>query len=332
MQQQWQSLISSLPSPLEQHQVSPELGYVACLTGFEYLAITGADRHTFLQGQMSCDFTKIEGQLLLGANCNLKGRALATFYAMDDGETTYLILPTGQALPLKAVLDKYALFSNAEITLPTQPQLVVGLVGEPAVALCETKALEENQAIVCNAGMVARISNTNLHICITSSATVSTWLTALPNEALPTQQQTWDQQQLSAGISHVTPESQELFIPQELNYDLIGGISFNKGCYKGQEIIARLHYRGTYKQRAFRYECSSDHAPIAGTPLFSSNSKQPCGHVIQSVLIAPGKVELLAVNKIKVQESEPVHLDQKDGPILQSLSLPYAITNTEEAE
>ena len=323
MQNQWQLLLDDLSSPLESHQVTQGFEYMACLTDFETLKVTGPDRHAFLQGQMTCDFNDIEGKLLLGANCNLKGRACATFYAIDDGQATYLILPNGQAAYLKGLLDKYAMFANAELFLPTEDLLVVGFIGENAPSLVHPPIPQ---------GTVAPLSKTGLSLCITSPETAKQWLAQECENLVITNQNTWDQQQIAAGISHITIDSQEQFIPQELNYDLIGGISFNKGCYKGQEIIARLHYKGTYKQRTFRFQCNTATAPKAGTPIFSNASEQACGHVIQSTVSTNDSVELLAVAKFAAvntdtQESEPLHLEQKDGPILSGLSLPYAITN-----
>lgn len=323
MQNQWQTLLEGLSTPLESHQVTQGSKYIAYLTNFETLKVTGPDRHTFLQGQMTCDFNDIEGKVLLGANCNLKGRACATFYALDDGQSTYLILPNGQAAFLKSLLDKYAMFANAELVLPSEELLVVGFIGENAPLLVDPPIPQ---------GTHAKINNTSLSLCITSPRVAKQWLAQDCENLIATTQNTWDQQQIEAGISHITTDSQEQFIPQELNYDLIGGISFNKGCYKGQEIIARLHYKGTYKQRALRFQYNSTTAPKAGTPLYNNTSEQACGHVIQSAVTTRNTVELLAVTKLSAintdnSESEPLHLEQKDGPILSGLSLPYAITN-----
>ena len=342
MQNQWQILLNNLPSTLtarlqEEPKYSPDTEYLSCLTDFETLNITGPDRLTFLQGQMTCDFTTIEGKLLLGANCNLKGRASATFYAIDNAvnETTLLILPTGQATHLKGLLDKYALFSKAELSAENTDQVVIGLIGEESLAITGISSLESNQSINIPQGNVSRVNNTNLFLCVISTTLAQQWLDAISEESSThksltvTHHNTWNQQQIASGISHVTTISQDLFIPQELNYDLIDGISFTKGCYIGQEIIARLHYRGSYKQRACRFQCKTNIKPKPGTPIYGENTDQPCGQVIQSATVNDG-IELLAVIKLKTLESETFHLEQKDGPILHGLTLPYAITNTEE--
>ncbi|OUR93806.1 hypothetical protein A9Q81_15155 [Gammaproteobacteria bacterium 42_54_T18] len=341
MQNQWQTLLNNLSpaltAQLQSPKYSPETEYLSCLTGFETLNITGPDRLTFLQGQMTCDFTTIESKLLLGANCNLKGRASATFYAIDNAanETTQLILPTGQAAYLKKLLDKYALFSKAELSAENTDQVVIGLIGERSLAITGISSLESNQSMDIAQGNVSRVNNTNLFLCVISTTLAQQWFDVISADSsayenlVITHHNTWNQQQIVSGISHVTTHSQDLFIPQELNYDLIEGISFTKGCYIGQEIIARLHYRGSYKQRACRFQCKTDVEPKPGTPIYGENSEQPCGQVIQSAAANEG-IELLAVIKVKMLESETFHLEQKDGPILHGLTLPYAITNKEK--
>ena len=341
MQNQWQTLFNNLSptltTQLQTPTYSPETGFLSCLTEFEILNITGPDRLTFLQGQMTCDFTTIEGKLLIGANCNLKGRASATFYAIDNAanETTKLILPTGQATYLKELMDKYALFSKVELSAENAEQVVIGLIGEQSLSITGITSLESNQSVNISQGNVSRINNTNLFLCVVNTELARQWVDATlegsntSKKMAVTHQNTWDQQQIASGISHVTTTSRDLFIPQELNYDLIDGISFTKGCYKGQEIIARLHYRGSYKQRACRFQGKIDVEPKPGTPIYSENTDQPSGQVIQSAT-TNGDVELLAVVKVKALESEAFHLEQKDGPILHGLTLPYAITNKGE--
>ena len=343
MQNQWKTLLNNLSPALQvqltaQQQVptdAPATEYLSCLTEFETLSITGSDRLTFLQGQMTCDFTDIEDKLLLGANCNLKGRASATFYAIDNAadETTQLILPVGQATFLKGLLDKYALFAKAELSAENTDHVIIGLIGEKALAITGLSSLEKNQSVNITQGNVSRVNNTNLFLCVVTTTLAQQWFDAISentsNKLTITQQNTWSQQQIASGISHVTTDSQDLFIPQELNYDLIDGISFTKGCYKGQEIIARLHYRGSYKQRTCRFQCKTDAEPKPGTSIYGENTNQPCGQVIESAVTNDG-IELLAVIKVKALESETFHLEQKDGPILHGLALPYAITNKEE--
>jgi len=334
MQNQWQDLLSSLSLTLETQKISPERGYIACLTELEYLKVTGPDRLTFLQGQMTCDFDTIKGTLLLGANCNLKGRASATFYAIDSNETTYLILPSGQAAHLKSLLDKYALFSDAELSLADSDSLLIGLMGDKALSLANHPEIGENQTITIPQATLGRIGNSELTLCLANTNLAQQWLKSAisSNDIDIANQQTWDQQQIALGISQVTAETRDLFIPQELNYDLINGISFNKGCYKGQEIIARLHYRGSYKQRTARFQCDTTTNPTPGSSIYSPASEQPCGHVVQSTRISNNQIELLISIKLKVLESEQLHLEQNDGPILHKLSIPYAITNRDETD
>lgn len=237
------------------------------LSQFEFIRASGPDARTFLQGQVTCDTTRITPtQSVLGALCNLKGRVIADFRAAQVGEDIVLKVGTGLAEPVLAVLKKYAVFSKLTLskddelavlgllvrgngegdaqsdTLPSGPHAVTSL-GEGVLAIdagCSdegTRCVElwgNGPSIEASAALLtssdARTPNKTVAI-----ATISDW-TRL---------------EILSGVIHITPALSEEYTPAQLNYDISGVVNFKKGCYTGQEIVARMFYRSTPKKRLY---------------------------------------------------------------------------------
>ncbi len=141
----------------------------------------------------------------------------------------------------------------------------------------------------------------------------------------------WQWLTIRAGVPLVTSATQDLFVAQSANFDALGGIDFRKGCYTGQEIIARMQYLGRLKERLFAF-----HAPVdgiaAGARLFSSAfAGQPCGTVVNAAPAPDGGIDLLAVVQLAAAASGDVRLGSEDGAQLVALPLPYALPATASA-
>jgi hypothetical protein len=135
----------------------------------------------------------------------------------------------------------------------------------------------------------------------------------------------WDWVAISAGIPVVMAATQDLFIPQAANWDLVGGVNFRKGCYPGQEIVARMQYLGKLKERLFRLHVDGD-PPSPGTPLYSSVfGEQACGTVVNAASAPGGGSDLLAVVQRDAAAGASLHLGTTGGPVLALLDLPYAV-------
>lgn len=224
------------------------------LSGYECLAISGTDRVTFLQGQITNNCEPLtEGSPLLGAHLNLKGRVEASFIAFPSGDTVYLLCPDQQAQHLKALLDKYAAFSQVTLSVTVANVALTWQTGSfdyPPAATTEKQS--DTQAI----GHYA--INSALTLSLISTETVSDIKdTNLANALL-----------IRSGFYLVDTTQQGKWLPQELNYDKINGISFNKGCYKGQEVVARLHFKGKVKQRLMCLATSPDN--VVNDPIVAS--------------------------------------------------------------
>ncbi len=138
----------------------------------------------------------------------------------------------------------------------------------------------------------------------------------------------WEWLDIRAGIPTITPATQEAFVPQMVNLDLIGGVSFEKGCYPGQEIVARMHYRGTLKQRMYLANIASDERPQPGEKLYSPDfGEQACGTIVNAARSPEGGHDLLASIQIASAGKGNVHWKLPGGPAIKLRSLPYNVTD-----
>ena len=246
------------------------------LTQFEFIRASGPDARTFLQGQVTCDTTKISPtQSVLGALCNLKGRVIADFRAAQVGEDLVLKVGTGLADPVLAVLKKYAVFSK--LTLCKEDGLcVLGLLvtgdaeGDilPASPHAVTSLSENVMAIHSGCGEEGTrcIELWGNGTSIEASAALLTSSNAsMPNTTIEVATTTeWTRLEILSGMVHVTPALSEEYTPAELNYDISGVVNFKKGCYTGQEIVARMFYRSTPKKRLY---------PLHAETMLSTNAE-----------------------------------------------------------
>ena len=141
----------------------------------------------------------------------------------------------------------------------------------------------------------------------------------------------WLLGQIRAGIGQVMEQTRELFIPQMINLQAVGGVSFKKGCYTGQEIVARMQYLGKLKRRLYRLSLVADQLPEPGIALYSATHNSSIGEVVIAANAA-NNIELLAVLQAEAAESGDVHLGALDGPALHLLDLPYELDRDREIQ
>lgn len=307
--------------------------YLATLTNKQLLLVKGPDAGKFLQGQVTCDVKELnEPVTRLGAQCNPKGRILLSFRALQmNNETIALRLPASMMESAQKTLGKYIVFSKAKLQDGGNDFTLFGLFGDSAAAVASTFF---QQLPTTYEGWIEKDGSYLIQLaadrfeCWVATATVDSFLDVIEKQTQKVSADEWQLLDIAAGIGEVYPESYELFTPQELNYQLVNGINFRKGCYTGQEIVARLHYRGKLKRHMYRFEYKNDQIPPPGTTIINSLSGQNAGTVVMATLNQQGKIELLAslldeqIDQAKV-ESATEKLSQ--------LSLPYAIPTAEEA-
>ena len=253
------------------------------LDHYQFVRVSGADTLQFLQGQLSCNLDNLSEELSLrGAICNLKGRVVADFRVVLDAEDCLLQTADGSAQAIVATLAKYAMFSKVELSIETNHLPPWGLLGEDAgkllLAAFDACPAADDQVIdtggikiIRVAGVQARyelwfIGKASTAEGVTGADTREREHPAAATSLLESDSKAssgnWARQDILAGIVHVAPAQSESYTPQLLNYDTSGVIDFNKGCYTGQEVVARMYYRGKAKKRL--YLLSSDTEIQAG--------------------------------------------------------------------
>lgn len=303
---------------------------IAPLSAFGLIGATGADTAQFLQGQLTSDVRRVdEGHSQLSGYCTPKGRLLAILRLFRRGDDYRLLLPASLLEPTLMRLSRYVL--RSKVTLTRADLAGFGLSGPSAARLLNTLGASTPAAVdeVTHAGelSVLRIAGHHPRFMIFGphAAIATAWRT-LRAEARPVGEAAWALLDIVNGIPHVEPGAVEEFIPQTVNLDLLGAIAFDKGCYTGQEIIARLHYRGTLKRRMYLAHCAADAAPGAGEAIAAPGGEQAVGHVVNAAADPDGGFLLLAslVQEQALQGGLRLRrADGSDGAALTLRDLPY---------
>lgn len=295
------------------------------LSHYEFLRVCGDDAIAFLQGQLSCNMDLLTAdQSLPGAICNLKGRVIADFRVVLHGEDCLLQTQAGMAEVIRTTLAKYAVFSKVKLSILDASELqVVGLIAKDAASLLTEKftrcPAEDNQ--------VTQTSTVSLINVSAASGRFELWFHQdqakqefVQNTELDLHQglDLWEREELLAGVLHVTAPLSEKYTPQLLNYDISGLIDFKKGCYTGQEVVARMFYRGEAKKRLFL--ASSSH-PVTELSTLSQ------------VASAPGEANEITATQgeiLRFSNGERISESNVDGEA-DKANLILAILNTDAA-
>ena len=291
---------------------------VTPLTHFELLRIHGSDAGTFLQGQLTCDLDQVTSdQAQFGGYCTPKGRLLANFTLMSTPQGYLMYLPADLAAFVGDRLRKFVLRSDVKIERESGLH-ALGLAGPAAPALLQQElgALPERRLAMAlyPRASVVRLPGENFLVVAASTEMPALWK-ALAKSAVPAGAACWNWGQIQAGMPWITAPTQDQFLPQMIGLDAIGGVNFGKGCYTGQEIVARTHYLGEVKRKL----ClgSTNGSVRAGDVLLSGG--QQCGTVLNSALIPGNGAALLAVVSGHADVPSTVQIASGEAVVLSAL-------------
>ena len=285
----------------------------------------GPDAANFLHNQLTNDVLLMKPtQARLAAFCNAKGRMQASFvyYKRNEEEVLLVCRRDLLAQTLKR-LSMFVLRAKVKLSDATEDFHLMGLAGDAVL-----KAVGADNAEVLPWQRVAATAADVLTLYPALHHPRALWL-APKDAALPTyldtqlSQQAWALGEVMSGIAWVELATFEAFVPQMLNYESVDGVNFKKGCYPGQEVVARSQFRGTLKRRAFIVQST---VPLsAGQEVFSSqDATQPCGLVAQAASFDNQHVAIAEL-QLSATENNTLHVEQSDGPLLNLLPLPYAL-------
>ncbi|WP_353982157.1 folate-binding protein [Salinicola endophyticus] len=307
--------------PDDAHQADDASALVP-LTHLAVLECRGADAARFLQGQTSANVEHANGTLApLTVFCTPKGRVLANAELLKVAPEHYwLVLHASLVAPLKQQLDKYAPFYK--MTLAARDDLVLlGVVGDTSIAATWPST-------------AWHMAHDNASVVVRHPGPQPRWLVALPADQAETQwaaltaelalngTDLWLRADIAAGLAWLTQAHSDSYLPQMINWEALGGISFRKGCYTGQEVVARAHFRGQVKRRLGVARLAGDTPPVLGSEIRDAQEKR-VGEVCQAETDPSGTgCQLLIVISTAVADDEPL---QVEGRELTRAPLPYPL-------
>ena len=299
----------------------PALNGVARLTHLGVIQIEGDDAAKFIHGQLTQDFSLLDQHTArLAAFCNAKGRMQASFVGFKRPDGTILLICSRDILA--ATLKRLSMFvmrAKAKLTDATDNFAVYGLAGDAIKTIAGhvysawAKVEFESQSVVnlYPADGVAR------QLCV-APADASAPAGATLDLAL------WQWSEVRSGVATLTQPVFEAFVPQMLNYESVGGVNFKKGCYPGQEVVARSQFRGTLKRRTFL--AHSEAAMQAGDEVFSvAEPEQPAGTVVQAAQAPAGGWDALISLQLSALDAGALAHQSASGPAVELLTLPYPL-------
>lgn len=306
---------------------------VAPLTDLGLIGATGEDAASFLHNQLTNDVEHLDaGSARLAGYCSPKGRMLASFLMWRTGEEIFLQLPRTIQPAVQKRLQMFVLRAKARLTDRANDFATLGLAGESVADLLKnwfpSLPAQPWQKTDSEAGSLIRVADADGMARYQWTAPPDVLTAAWPElvkVATPVATSVWRLLDIHAGIPRVTQATQEQFVPQMVNFELIGGVNFKKGCYPGQEIVARSQYLGKLKRRMLLASVDVlDARP--GMEVFSSaDPDQPCGMVVNAEPNFSRASDCLVELKIAAVEGGTVHLGSATGPVLAFSTLPYSL-------
>jgi len=316
-------------------QADPDLvaarsGSVLALLGhLGVLHFSGEDAETFLQGQLTCDVAEVGlRSSAYGAYCSPKGRMLANFLLWREEAGFHMALSRDIAPSIQKHISKFVLRAKVKVSDASDTIVIAGAAGPKAdQALSDVfpdLPKEPNEASRRpETGTVVKLKDGRYLLVLMPSSAIAL-RQHLADVLVPVAAHAWRWLDIRNGVPLVTAATQDQLVPQMANFELLGGVSFNKGCYTGQEVVARMQHLGKLKRRMFLANVAAQ--AKAGDPLYSEDLGDQTGGIVVNAEASPdGGYDLLAVVQTASREASTVHLKSLGGPVLRFLPLPYAL-------
>jgi len=281
----------------------------------------GIDAASFLHGQLTQDILQLSSsETRLAAYCSAQGRILASFYAIKRSPTEILLICSKDLLAAALKnLSRFVMRAKVKLSDASADHAIFGLAGAALEAVSAGPMQpwtrrDQGDAMLLGlypADGVARA----LWLAPAAQGAPAGASLSLPG---------WLWSEVRSGIAMISEPVVQAFVPQMLNYESVGGVNFKKGCYPGQEVVARSQFRGTLKRRAFLAHC--DAMMNAGDEVFQeADADQPCGTVAQAAEAPTGGYDAIVSMLISASESGGVHLGALSGPALVVTPPPYPL-------
>ena len=303
--------------------------HLVTLTDQGLIRASGADAASFLHNLLTNDIEHIPAGGARNAGlCTAKGRLIASFLIWREGEDFLLQLSADILPAILKKLSMYVLRSKVKLTDLAAERVLVGVSGPQAVDAVKSLGAQAGDAMTTasfDGGTAVRLDEQRFILSIQSDKSAAI-LAKLATQTQAAGLDAWHLGEIAAGIPRIVAATQEAFVPQMVNYEVaaVGGVSFQKGCYPGQEIVARTQYLGKIKRRMYRGKLDTPFP--AGTDVFTSESgDQHCGAIVLTAPSPAGGYESLLVVQSSGAEAGEVHVGSPTGPRAQLLEMPYTV-------
>ncbi len=308
---------------LSQHNTLCDLSHLGLLE------ISGTDAVTFLQGQVTNDVNLLTGNNAhYSAYCNPKGRMLALFLAFAHYDHLHLQFNRELLEPIMKRLKMYVMRSKVEIKDVSDSIVKFGINGPQAASMLEAVFSKiptvDYELVSGDNGAILKMPSVNADArfeIFTDEINAPLIWEALKINSKVVEKPHWDWLEIQAGIPDIELKTQEQFVPQMLNLDILDAINFKKGCYTGQEIVARTHYLGTVKRRTYLAEMTTNNAPTAGDKVLDSAINEVGQIVRVAANMANGFDALI---ELRIEAKEAGNMTCNDAAI-RLKDLPYAV-------
>lgn len=291
------------------------------------IRVSGDDKLTFLQGQLTNDINKVSDSLSqISSYCSPKGRMLTSFRIIQRGDELLLMLPVERLEATLKRLRMFVLMSKVTLEDASEQLLRIELNGRCTGTL-DTIPTGDNAVINENGLTLIRLPGDRPRVQVIGemNAIQPIWEKAAAQATLSSTD-AWRLADIRAGLPTVYELTSEAFVPQMANMQLIDGVSFTKGCYTGQEVVARMQYLGKLKRRMYRVGFGTEQQPEPGTELYApdSASGQGAGKIVDAAPSPEGGFEALIVTEIANAERGDMRLGDENGAVLNFLDMPYS--------
>ena len=298
-----------------------KLNGVTPLAHLGVIRVEGEEAAKFLQGQLTQDFSLLGmSEARLAAFCSAKGRMQASFVGFKRSPTDILLVCSRDILePTLKRLSMFVMRAKAKLTDASSDYALFGIAGDA------TESIAASAHSAWARVDIGTVSLINLYPADGVRRILWVAPAAEPTPAGVTLSDAdWAWGEVRSGIAMITTPIVEAFVPQMLNYESVGGVNFKKGCYPGQEVVARSQFRGTLKRRA--YLAHADVPMTVGDEIFqAADATQPCGTVAQAAASPTGGFDAIVSMQVAAFEAGDLHLGTASGPTLAATPAPYPL-------
>ncbi|MEZ8144664.1 tRNA-modifying protein [Enterovibrio norvegicus FF-33] len=309
--------------PLSSDSALPALSVIA-LDHIALITAVGADTISYLQGQLTCDLVSLEkNRSTLAAQCDAKGKVWSVMRLFHHGEGIAYTQPASIAEKQLAEIKKYAVFSKITFTL--SEQVLIGVVGDKADNAMQSRFLGDGDVRQTQTGTAVKIE-ANRWLLAVDAEEADNIINELGERAVLSDNSVWDLCELRSAIPAITDITTNEFIPQALNLQALDGISFKKGCYTGQETVARAKYRGINKRAAYLLQGEANEAPKSGDVFDRSVGEnwRTGGTVLSGYRFDNGQALALVVLPNNLEDDSQFRLPDTDS-LWHKTDMPYSL-------